>query len=173
MGLQQIVSRRWWGFSPLSLSHIFVSHMRLTFIDNPEVLPGQVPGAPSTSSSSSRSARSSSTNTATPVPVTTGGHSSNGGAIAGGVAGGIAAISLLVAGLFYYQRRRRSLASNAVPLSPDDSSFNVYSLMDQVPRPMSDQGTFASSFPETTSLMKPYVCVFVLYSFTCMCLVLF
>jgi hypothetical protein len=34
--------------------------------------------------------------------------------------------------------------------------------MDQVPRPMSGQGTVASSLPETTtSLLRPYVCVFV------------
>jgi hypothetical protein len=34
--------------------------------------------------------------------------------------------------------------------------------MDPVPRPMSGQGTVASLLPETTtSLLRPYVCVFV------------
>ncbi|KAH9984273.1 hypothetical protein BJV77DRAFT_1153326 [Russula vinacea] len=85
------------------------------------------------------------------------GHSSHGGAIAGGVVGGVAVISLLVAGLVFYQRRRRSLeSSSAVPLSPGDGSFNAPSPMYQLPRPMSDQGTLASSFPESASLMKPY-----------------
>ncbi|KAH9995304.1 hypothetical protein BJV77DRAFT_239913 [Russula vinacea] len=115
--------------------------------DTPEVLPGQVPG----SSSSSSSVRGSST--ATPIP--TGKHSPNVGPIAGGAAGGIAAIFLIVAGLFFYRRRRRLLAS-AVPLSPGGGSSNAFSLMDQVPRPMSDQGTLASSLPDTTSPMKIY-----------------
>ncbi|KAH9984241.1 hypothetical protein BJV77DRAFT_202520 [Russula vinacea] len=123
--------------------------------DKPEVLPGQVPGAPSSSSSSVRG--SSTSTTATHAPVPTGGHSSHGGAIAGGVVGGVAVISLLVAGLVFYQRRRRSLeSSSAVPLYPGDGSFNAPSPMDQLPRPMSDQGTLASSFPESASLMKPY-----------------
>jgi hypothetical protein len=172
MGLQQIIYHWWWEFSPLSFYHVIVSHTRLTFIDKPEVLPGQVPGAPSSSSSSVRG--SSTSTTATHAPVPTGGHSSHGGAIAGGVVGGVAVISLLVAGLVFYQRRRRSLeSSSAVPLSPGDGSFNAPSPMDQLPRPMLDPGTLASSFPETTSLMKPYVRVFVAPSSTCMCSMLF
>jgi hypothetical protein len=140
----------------MSLSPVIVSHARLTFIDTPEVLPGQVPGSPASSSS----LRGSSTPTTAPagIPTATGGHSSNGGAIAGGIVGGLAAISLVVAGLLFYRRRRRLLASSAMP---ESAGANVFPHMDQVPRPMSDHETLASSFPETTSLMKPYVCVFV------------
>ncbi|KAF8463021.1 hypothetical protein DFH94DRAFT_686827 [Russula ochroleuca] len=119
--------------------------------DTPEVLPGQVPGSPASSSS----LRGSSTPTTAPagIPTATGGHSSNGGAIAGGIVGGLAAISLVVAGLLFYRRRRRLLASSAMP---ESAGANVFPHMDQVPRPMSDHETLASSFPETTSLMKPY-----------------
>ena len=148
----------------MSLSHVIISHTLLAFIDTPEVLPGQVPG----SSSSSSSVRGSST--ATPIP--TGKHSPNVGPIAGGAVGGIAAIFLIVAGLFFYRRRRRLLAS-AVPLSPGGGSSNAFSLMDQVPRPMSDQGTLASSLPDTTSPMKIYVRIFVPPGCTCMCSMLF
>ena len=124
-----------------------------------------MPGSPSSSSS----VRGSST--ATPIP--TGGHSSNAGAIAGGVVGGIAAISLIVAGLFFYRRRRRLLASSAVPVSPGGGSSNAFSPMDQVPLPISDHGTLASSIPDTTSPMRTYVRVFVPPSSTCMCSMMF
>jgi hypothetical protein len=149
----------------LSHSHVIISRTLLAFIDTPEVLPGQVPGSPSSSSS----VRGSST--ATPIP--TGGHSSNAGAIAGGVVGGIAAISLIVAGLFFYRRRRRLLASSAVPVSPGGGSSNAFSPMDQVPLPISDHGTLASSIPDTTSPMRTYVRVFVPPSSTCMCSMMF
>jgi hypothetical protein len=150
------------------LSHVIVSHTRLTLIDTPEVLPGQTPGIPTSSTSSVRG--SSTPTTATHVP--TGVHSSDAGAIAGGVVGGVAAISLLVAGLFFY-RRRRSLLASSVSVSPGDGSSNAFSPMDQVPQPVSDHGALASSFPDATSLMKPYVRVFVPSSSTCMCSVLF
>ena len=85
------------------------------------------------------------------------GGKSHAGAIAGGVAGGIAAICILVAAISFYRRRRRSQALSAA--SAGDGAFKSH--MDPIQRPMSVQGTIGSLYPETTSLMSPYVRVFV------------
>jgi hypothetical protein len=180
MERQQIVCCRWWESSLLSRSPLVtVSHLHHTSLDTPELGPGAILGPssssvsastgptnayPSTLASSSSSystssvSRDSSSGSATPIPI--GGHSSNTGAIVGGVAGGIAAISIVIAALLFYLRlqRRHPPAPPAGNMQP--SEYNPF--MDQVPRPLSGQGTVASSLPETTtSLPRPYVCVFV------------
>ena len=107
----------------MSLSLVIASHTCLTFIDTPEVLPGQVPGAASSSSSSSRPVRGSSTpTTATPVPVHTGGHVSI-RVIVGCIVGSIVAIPFLVVAYKYWRRRhpRASSAAQPVPESASDS----------------------------------------------------
>jgi hypothetical protein len=64
--------------------------------------------------------------------------------------------------LLFYLRRRYQLAPSA-PSAPSASvgqpgGFDP--LMDQAPRPMSDQGTVAPSLPETrTSMLRHYICV--------------
>ena len=160
-------------FLPSSLSPL-----HLTPLDTPEVGPGTTlgPSGPSGSASTgptnaypftplqvlhrtpSSVSRGSSSNSATPIPL--GRYSSNTEAITGGVAGSIATLSIVIAALLFYLPRRHSPS----PLTPSTnngqpSGFNP--LMDQVPRPMSGQGTIASSLPETTtSLLRVYVCVF-------------
>ena len=161
-------------FLPSSLSHL-----HLTPLDTPEVGPDTIlgpsgpsgsasmgptnayPSTPASSSSpysTSSVSRGSSSNSATPIPL--GRYSSNTGAITGDVAGSIATLSIVIAALLFYLPRRHSPS----PLTPSTnngqpSGFNP--LMDQVPRPMSGQGTIASSLPETTtSLLRVYVCVF-------------
>ncbi len=58
--------------------------------------------------------------------------------------------------LLYYLRRRRSQTLTVV--FEGDGALDRH--MDEVQRPMLDQGTHAETFPETiTPLMKPYVCV--------------
>jgi hypothetical protein len=152
--------------------------LHLTSLDSPELGPGTIVGpsepsgsastgptnayssTPASSSSpysTSSDSRGSSSSSATPIPI--GGHRSNTGAIAGGVAGG--------SGNFDCHCRAALLSATATstgsvrpPASAGQpSGFNP--LMDQVPRPMLGQGTIASSLPETTtSLLRPYVCVF-------------
>ena len=161
-------------FVPSSLSHLHP-----TLLDTPELGPGAILGPsgssgsasagptnayPSTPASSSSSystssvSRGSSSNPATPIPI--GRHNSNTGAIAGGVAGSIAALSIVIAALLFYLRRRHSPAPSA-PSANNGQPGGFNPLMDQVPRPMSGQGTIASSVPETTtSLLRVYVCVF-------------
>jgi hypothetical protein len=170
------------GGNPLSylLPLVTVSHSHLTSLDTPELGPGTIlgpssssrsastgptnayPSTPASSSSSystSSDSRSSSSNSASPIPI--GGHSSNTGAIVGGVAGGIAAISIVIAALLFYLRQRHPPAPSA-PSASDGHPGGFNPFMDQVPRPMSGQGTVTSSLPETTtSLLRPYVCVFV------------
>jgi hypothetical protein len=105
LGLQQIVFRRWWEFSPLSLSSIGHSYPRHTLIDTPELVPGS-----------------------TPRPSVPSSHSTSGlkvGLIASSIVGGIAAITLLVVVLFFYRRRRRSLASFAAPPVPESAGDNL------------------------------------------------
>ena len=177
---QQIVYRRWWESSPLSPSPLSLSHSCLTSLGTPELGPGTIPGlsgssgsastgpsstyssTPTSSSSfysTSSSSRGSSSNSASPIPV--GGHSSNTVGIAGGVAGSIAAISVVIAALLFYWRRRHPPAPSAPPASDGQpSGFN--SPMDQVPQPMLDPGTVVLPLPDTTtSMLRPYVCVFV------------
>ena len=126
---------------------------RLTFIDSPELGPGTVLGASSSSVSVSASTtRHGSSNTGTSTHV--GRHSSNAGAIAGGVIGGIVAISSLVAALLFYLRRRRSLTPVVV------FEGDVARQMDQVQLPMSDQGMVVETRPETTAPLNIYVYVF-------------
>ena len=160
---------------PSSPSHT----LHLISLDTPEIGPGTILGPssssvsastgptnayPSTPASSFSSystssvSRDSSSNSATPIPID--GHSSNTGAIVGGVAGGIAAISIVIAALLFYLRLRQR--HPPAPPAGDMRSSGFDPLMDQVPRPMSGQGTIASSLPETTtSLPRPYVCAFV------------
>ncbi|KAF8497761.1 hypothetical protein F5888DRAFT_249657 [Russula emetica] len=115
--------------------------------DSPELGPGTVLGASSSSVSVSAS-NAGSSNTGTSIPV--GGHSSNAGAIAVGVIGGIATISILVAAVLFYLRRRRSLTPTIV-FEGDAARY-----MDLVQLPVSDQGMLAETLPETMAPLKPY-----------------
>lgn len=141
---------------PSPLFPVTVLCSRLTFIDSPELGPGTLLGA-SSSSVSAPTSTTTSSNTGTSTPVgprpSPGGHSSNAGAIAGGIIGSIAVISILVAGFLFYLRRRRSLAPTVV--FEGDGAPHV----DQVQFPMSDQGVAAETFPETMAPPKPYIYV--------------
>ena len=156
-------------FLPSSLSHL-----HLTPLDTPEVGPDTIlgpsgpsgsasmgptnayPSTPASSSSpysTSSVSRGSSSNSATPIPL--GRYSSNTGAITGGVAGSIATLSIVFAALLFYLRWRHSPAPSA-PSSNNGQPGGFNPFMDQVPRPISGQGTIVSSVPETTtSLLRP------------------
>jgi hypothetical protein len=160
---------QWWGPLPCLPPLVTASHLHLTSLDSSELGPGSIlslsgpsgsastgptdayPSTPASSSSSystSNDPRGSSSNSATSI----GGHSSNTGAIAGGVAGGIAAISIVVVALLFYLRRRRA-AQWIQPTYGSSSSANVGS---------GNHRVIIARDPETTtSLLRPYVCVFV------------
>ncbi|KAN0118963.1 hypothetical protein V8E52_004735 [Russula decolorans] len=68
----------------------------------------------------------------------------------------VAAISIVIAALLFYLLRQHLPAPSA-PSASDGQLSGFNPIMDQVPRPMSGQGTVASSLPETTtSLLRPY-----------------
>ena len=133
----------------MSLSPVIASHTCLTFIDTPEVLPGQVPGAASSSSSSSRPVRGSSTpTTATPVPVHTGGHVSI-RVIVGCIVGSIVAIPFLVVAYKYWRRRhpRASSAAQPVPESASDSLSALFAYNSPMRSPQLSRAHFAYNSP--------------------------